>query len=106
MQTTKDVKKLFRFYVGTQVYVKEEIINSRSTMIVNGKDVAKILLQHASIIVTAQLEVLDEESYIISYVLRPRNSRFESQNAYVVVREHELCNEEEATAILRLKDSA
>ena len=106
MQTTEAIKNLFKFQVGAQIYIKQDVINDRTSMNTNGRDVAKILLQHASVVVSAQLELLDTESYVLAYIVRPRNRGFDNPSAYATAREHELCGEAEAVAILKLKDAA
>lgn len=110
MQLIDEVKNLFRFEIGQQVYIKQDIINDFSRMSINGTDIDKILLQKALIIHGMIIEIEDAESYMIRYLVRPDMFRQIAEkvsgNVFLSLKDFELCSREEAIVILRLKDSA
>lgn len=104
MKATKELTELFDHAIGDLVWIKQKIINSKSSMIVNGKDIDKIDLQDAYIITECHINMYDRESYDVSYILRRDEmwSMIEG-SPFVRARTHELCNRAEAVAILKLK---
>lgn len=92
------LKEFFRFHPGDLVYPKQQIMNEEWTrMNTNGKEVDKILLHDAILIVSGVIE-LNVNGYDIMYMCRKKGTH-DLARAW----EHELINKNEAVAILNLQ---
>ena len=93
---------IFKYEIGQQLYVKVHVINDKSRMNWNGKEVDQFDLQECVIPITRILIEEAPGNRIIKYLCRYRLS----VNAELVqFLEHELIPTAEAVAIIRMKQS-
>ena len=91
---------------GDLVYLKDRIRNSTARMSINDREVKRILLQDSYTIIASMIEFLDRESFVYSYIIRPKYfGDLDARATQLSCREFEICSREEAIAILKLIDA-
>ncbi len=101
------IKENLKFRPGDCAYVKQDVMNDRSSMSINGKKVREILLQNVYIISSVQVELFGPDSMVVHYVIKQPTRQFTNNGEHrIACRDYELCSEAEASAILQLKSSS
>ena len=96
--------KIFKYKIGQNLYLKQEIVNDRSRMSVNGEKVDEWDLQRAIYPIGRRLFEEGPGSYTLQYIVRKSITLDNAEMG--VYFEHELIPQSEAVAIIRMKQLA
>jgi hypothetical protein len=99
------INPLFKFRVAERVWLRQTILNDRSWHKKNDQPTPHIHLIDCMLVIERIIIQVTTDSAYKRYTVRPLRFLAGDANSFVQYLEHELCDEAEAVAILKLRDS-